>query len=292
MRKRSGAYGLSLRVLLLAVGIGLAVSSGWAQEGGSQSGGQGGSGWRGGRGFGMGPGGARGLLGTVTAVAADHYTIKTQDGTLYTVHFSANTHIMKGGGPRRGSGQRDGGQRDGGQGNAGQGDAGQADGGQHGGERVQPQPLKASDIKVGDVISAGGELDETAKSIGAVFIAQLDPERVKQMREMEANYGKTWLAGQVTSVAGTTITIDGMVDHAKHTIEVDENTSFRKRRESVTLADIQPGMQLRAEGALQGGGFRATSVTASEPRREGGPGQGPGPGAGPGGGTGAPPPGA
>jgi hypothetical protein len=137
---------------------------------------------------------------------------------------------------------------------------------------VQPQAIKATDIRVGDVISAGGELDEGAKSIGAVFIAQIDPERVKEMRQMEANYGKTWLAGKVTGVEGTTITIEGMMDHAKHAIEVDENTSFHKRRESVTLADIQPGMQLRAEGAAQGGGFRATQVTAMEPRRDGGQG--------------------
>jgi hypothetical protein len=132
--------------------------------------------------------------------------------------------------------------------------------------------LKPTDIKVGDIITAGGEMDETGKSIGAVFIAQVDPERAKEMREMQANYGKTWLAGRVTGIDGTTITIDGLVDHTKHAIEVDENTSFRKRRDSITLADIQPGAQLRAEGALQGSVFRATTVTAMEPRnREQGP---------------------
>src|SRR5271168_728011 len=52
---------------------------------------------QGGRGRGMGgfPGGGRGILGSVTEVAADHYTIKTDNGETYTVHFSANTRIVK-----------------------------------------------------------------------------------------------------------------------------------------------------------------------------------------------------
>jgi len=163
----------------------------------------------------------------------------------YTVHFSVNTHIVKqgpGGGGRRGGAARPDNASD--------------------SERPNPEPLKPTDIKVGDVITAGGEVDAAAKSIGAIFILQLDPERARQMREMQANYGKTWLAGRITAIDGTKITIEGMVDHAAHAIEVDENTSFRKRRDSVTLADIQPGDQLRAEGALKGGVFLATTVQA------------------------------
>ena len=42
-------------------------------------------------------------MGTVTQVAADHYTIKIDSGETYTVHFSANTRIVKqtAQGPRR-----------------------------------------------------------------------------------------------------------------------------------------------------------------------------------------------
>jgi len=207
------------------------------------------------RGMGGFPAGARGTLGTVTEVAPDHYTIKTDTGEILTVFYSVNTRIVKQG-PGQGSGQGSG-RRARAQGSgAGAGD----------GARAQPQPLKPTDIKVGDIITAGGEEDTAKKSIGAIFIAQIDPERAKQMREMQANYGKTWLAGRITGIEGTTITIDGMVDHAKHTIDVDENTSFRKRRDSITLADIQPGEQLRAEGAVKGGVFLATVVTAMEPR--------------------------
>jgi preprotein translocase subunit YajC len=221
-----------------------------------------GRGMRGGMGF---PGGGRGVLGTVTEVAADHYTIKTDAGETYIVHFSVNTRIVKQPPGQGGAGRRGG--------NGGNGNGGED------GPRAQPVTLKPTDIKVGDIITAGGEMDDAHKSIGAVFVAQIDPERAKQMREMQANYGKTWLAGRITAIDGTTITIDGMIDHAKHTIEVDENTSFRKRRDSITLADIQPGEQLRAEGAVQGKTFRATVVTAMEARnRDQAPDAGPNPG--------------
>jgi preprotein translocase subunit YajC len=212
----------------------------------TQPGQQGGNRGRGMRG-GMGGFGGGGVLGAVTEVAADHYTIKTDSGDSYIVHYSVNTRILKQ--PPRGQGRR---QQGGGEGEDS--------------PRPQAQSLKPTDIKVGDFITAGGEVDRTAKSIGAVVIFQVDPERAKQMREMEANYGKTWLAGRITAIDGTRITVEGVVDHTPHAIEVDENTSFHQRRDAITLADIKPGEQLRAEGAIKGGVFLATQVTAMEPQ--------------------------
>ncbi len=249
-------------------GCGMTASA--QQTGSGQAGGQGAGQGQRGRGFGGFPGGGRGIVGSVTEVAADHYTVKTDSGDVYTVHFSPNTRIMKQpagqGGGRRGARSGSGSGAGSGAGSGG----GDSDSG--GGERAQPQTIKATEIKVGDFVTAGGEMDATAKSIGAVFIMQIDPERAKQMREMQANYGKTWLAGRITAIKDTTITIDGMVDHAPHSILVDENTAFRERRDSITLADIQPGEQLRAEGAVKGGVFVATTVTAMKPREGGQPG--------------------
>jgi hypothetical protein len=250
MRKHAAilaSLAVSVAILGAAAGIGQQPA---ANEGQSQAQGRQGQGMRG---MGDFPAGARGILGTVTEVASGHYTIKTDSGETMTVYYSANTRIVKQG-PGQGPG-------------SGQGRRGRGTGGEAGdGARTPPQPLKPTDIKVGDIITAGGEEDTAKKSIGAFFIAQVDPERARQMREMQANYGKTWLAGRITGIEGVTITIDGMVDHAKHAIEVDENTSFRKRRDSITLADIHPGEQLRAEGALKGGVFLATVVNAAEPR--------------------------
>jgi hypothetical protein len=247
-------FGRVVAGMVLAVGAAVAlhaqaVSAPGTEPGNGQAAGQGegqGQGRRD-RGFGgfLGSGG-RGVLGAVTEVGTDHYTIKTDSGETYIVHFSVNTRIMKQSAGRR-------------QGGSGEGD----------GQRTPPQTLKPADIKVGDFITAGGEVDAAAKSVGAVFIAQVDPERAKQMREMQANYGKTWLAGRITGIDGTTITIEGLVDHAPHSIVVDENTSFHQRRDSITLADIKPGEQLRAEGAVKAGAFLATTVTAMEPGNRG-----------------------
>jgi hypothetical protein len=123
-----------------------------------------------------------------------------------------------------------------------------------------PEQIKASDIKVGDAIGAIGEMDSDGKSMGAVTILQLDPERAKEMAEMRANYGKTWIQGKVTAIDGVKVTLMGAIDNTAHSFVADENTVFRKRREPVTLADIQVGDMIRAEGAIKDGAFTATTV--------------------------------
>ena len=227
----------------------------------------------GGRGWGGGGGMGRGTMGTVTEVAADHYTIKTEAGETYTVHYSANTRIVKQQARPAGAGgaQGQGGQwRQGGEGRG------------EGGGGNPPQTIKATDIKVGDAIAAMGEVDAAAKSVGAVMVMQIDPERAKQMREMQANYGKTWIMGKVTAIDGVKVTLIGSVDNASHSFVADENTTFRKRRDPITLGDIQVGDVVRAEGGVKDGAFVATAVNAmGQPPAEGatGPRQGPPPAA-------------
>jgi hypothetical protein len=216
--------------------------------------GQGGGYGRRGGGFGGGMMG-RGTMGTVTDVAADHYTIKTETGDVYTVHFDANTRILK---QPAGMGMR-------GQGGSGGQSSGQAGGGGQGmgggmGRGNPPEQIKASDVKVGDMIRAMGEADATAKRIAATAVMQLDPATAQAMREMQANFGKTWLQGKVTAIDGTKITLNGSMDNAPHTVVADENTTFRKRRDPVTLADIQVGDTVRVDGALKDGVFTATAV--------------------------------
>lgn len=206
------------------------------------------SGQRGNRG-GWGGSAARGVLGTVTETATDHFTVKAENGELYTVYYSVNTRIIKGnGGLRRGPG------------------------GDFEPPANPPTPIKATDIKVGDAIGASGEMDANAKSVGAVVIMQIDPERAKQMREMQANYGKTWLMGKVTAINDVKVTLQGGPDNASHTFVADENTTFRKRRDPITLGDIQVGDMVRTEGSIKNGAFLATTVAvmgAPSQRNEG-----------------------
>jgi hypothetical protein len=198
----------------------------------------------------------RGVLGTVTEVAADHYTIKTDAGLTYTIHYSVNTRILRQQPGTRGPGGGNGGQR-------GQG------GGEGGGN--PPAAIKPTDIKVGDAITAMGEMDANAKSVGAVAVIQLDPERARQLREMQANYGKTWIAGKVTAIDGVKVTLMGAMDNTAHSFVADENTTFRKRRDPITLGDIQVGDTVRVEGALKDGAFLATTVNAMGQPPAGGP---------------------
>lgn len=224
--------------LLFAVVLGIAVAA-CAQDAPGPPGS--GGGWQRGGMMGMG----RGTVGTVTAVTADHFTIKTELGETYTIHFSVNTRMMKQpAGPRR---TRD----------------------EAGGERTPPQPIKATDIKVGDAIAAGGEVDAGAKSVGAVYILLIDPERAKEMRAMEANYGKTWLMGRVAAINEVRVTLEGGPDKATHDFVADENTTFRKRRDPITLADIKIGDMVRVEGAVKDGSFMATAVVVMGPPPEG-----------------------
>ena len=187
--------------------------------------------------MGGGPGLAgRGVVGTVTAVAADHYTIKTEAGETYTVHFSANTRIVAQQPMQHQSPNES-------------------------GPGAGAHPLKSTDIKVGDVVAALGDVDAAGKSVGAMTVLKVDPERAKQMQEMQANYGKTWLMGKVTAIDGVKITLLGTVDNTGRTFVADENTTFRRRREPITLADVQTGDMVRVEGVVKDGVFVAASVS-------------------------------
>jgi hypothetical protein len=226
-----------LFLVALFLGAGLHAQDPGAAASGGQNpppGQGGGPGRRGGGWFG-GAAGGRGILGTVTEAAADHFTVKTESGETYTVHFSVNTRIVKAPAGRRG-------------------EAGAGEGGN------PPQAIKPSDIKVGDAITTGGEIDEAGKSVGAVFIALIDPERAKQLREMEANFAKTWLMGKVTAIDGVKVTLQGGPGNGTHSFVADENTTFRKRREPITLADMQVGDSVRVEGSIKDGAFLATTV--------------------------------
>lgn len=192
----------------------------------------------------MGGMAGRGVMGTVTEVAADHFTVRTEAGDLYTIHYSVNTRMMKGGGGfRRQQSESD-------------------------APFTPPTPVKPTEIKIGDAIAAYGEMNNAAKSIGAIGIVKVDPETARRMREMRANYGKTWLMGRVTAINEAQVTIQGGPDSATHTFTADENTTFRKRRDPITLTDIQTGDMLRVEGTIKNNSFLATTVSVMGPRPE------------------------
>jgi Domain of unknown function (DUF5666) len=170
----------------------------------------------------FGPG--NGIRGTVTAVAANAFTIKTDEGVAFRVFYSPNTRLVK-----------------------------------------DRQPMDAADVHIGDMLLAGGLVDSKAKTVGAVLVVDID---AKQVQEARASFGKTWLIGKVTDVHGVKITVERADDKQTEVVAVDENTSFRKHREEVTLADVKVGDTISSEGAIRDNTFVASILRIMPPKAQ------------------------
>ena len=123
----------------------------------------------------------------------------------------------------------------------------------------------AGSIHAGDTVLAGGELDEKQHTLGAIFLAAVDAKQLEEFDRRRAEFGKTWLAGTIVSIRGTQLMVK-RPDDVTTTVTVDENTSFRKRHESITLGDIQVGDGLTARGAMSKGVFAGNLVTVVDAR--------------------------
>ncbi|HVT95864.1 MAG TPA: DUF5666 domain-containing protein [Acidobacteriaceae bacterium] len=138
--------------------------------------------------------------------------------------------------------------------------------------RKNREEAKIADIKIGDTVIAGGNLDEQAKTIGAMFVMVLDPQQAAEAEKRRATFGKTWTAGRITAIKDLTLTIE-RPDKVTQTVAVDENTTFHKgtrgQATDITFPDIKVGEMMHAEGAVQGNNFLATNVVVMEPRQPG-----------------------
>ena len=118
------------------------------------------------------------------------------------------------------------------------------------------QPIKLSDLKVGNTVQVAGTPDANDPTTwNAVFIS----DRTKQAEEFKQNLGKTIVIGEVKSIDGTNLTI-AMPNGQTVTVAADENTSFKKGRDSITLADIKAGDHIMGRGTLKNGTFVASEL--------------------------------
>ncbi len=130
------------------------------------------------------------------------------------------------------------------------------------------EAARAGAAHPGDTVLAGGELDAKKHTLGAVFVAVVDAAELAELDQKRTQWGKTWMAGTITEKRGTALVVkrpDGVVN----TVTVDEDTSFRKRHQSITLPDIQVGDGMTASGVQANGAFVAkvfTVVDAAEIR--------------------------
>jgi hypothetical protein len=142
------------------------------------------------------------------------------------------------------------------------------------------QPIKLSEIKPDDVVFARGELK--SGSMQAAMVGVVNPEMIQRMEQggpggpggfNREDLGKKFIAGEVKAIAETKLTIS-RVDGQSQDIEVDENTSFKRGKESITLPDIKAGDFVRGPGELKDGVFVAKELMVGRPNmriRFGGP---------------------
>ena len=125
--------------------------------------------------------------------------------------------------------------------------------------RKDRQPVKRSDFKVGDIIVVRGEENAdhswTAQMIAARSMngpgngpgGRGGPGGFEQQA---GTLGKDYVAGEVKAIDPPKIEVLRS-DNVTQTVELNEETSLRKGREAITMADIQAGDHLFARGALQ-----------------------------------------
>ena len=130
--------------------------------------------------------------------------------------------------------------------------------------RIDGKPAKLSDLKVGDRVMVRG-----TKGSDNVWTAEMVASNPAMEARMREGLGKEFIAGKVKSIDGTSITVD-RIDGQTQTISVDENTSFRKQRDSITLADIKVGDNIFGRGVLKEGTFVAAQLNVGEPGMRGG----------------------
>jgi hypothetical protein len=131
--------------------------------------------------------------------------------------------------------------------------------------RKDRQPASLADFKVGDTVMVGG--DPAGENTWKARFVATRSGAGQQMRE---GLGKRFIAGEITSIDGLHLTVlrpDGVTQ----TIEVDENTSFRKQNESITLADFKPGDRVFGRGEVKNGTFVAAVLNFGDPQPMGMP---------------------
>lgn len=195
-------------------------------------------------------GGDRSVRGTVTAAAPPFFTIRTDTDETWQVKLGPNARVIKSSGAM--PGEHRGNQRDQNQRDQNQSDPNQSD------QQTPPESISVADIHVGDILAAGGDIDASAKKVNAAFGFVIDAATVKQLA---ADWAVTYIAGKITALDAdqAKITVQ-RPDGKTATIQADENTSFRKRRESITLADIKVGDRVTGRGALKNGVFTPVAL--------------------------------
>jgi len=145
--------------------------------------------------------------------------------------------------------------------------------------RKERQSVKIGDFKVGDAVIVRTNQDSDSSSgaasgATAIMVASV-PARFAGgggagpsgiAGGMAGTLGKDYLLGDVKSLDPPKLTIL-RTDHVTQTIELNEDTSLRRGRDSITMADIQPGDHIFVRGAMAGEVFVPKGLNVISPEQ-------------------------
>jgi hypothetical protein len=78
--------------------------------------------------------------------------------------------------------------------------------------------------------------------------------------------GQDYIFGEVKTIDAPKLTIL-RPDNVTQTVELNEETSLRKGRDSITMADVQPGDHIMIRGGMQANAFQPKSVMVIGPEQ-------------------------
>jgi Domain of unknown function (DUF5666) len=141
--------------------------------------------------------------------------------------------------------------------------------------RKDRQAAKRTDFKVGDIILVRGEENAdhswTAQIVSARSMngpgGRGGPGGGGGGRFAQAGtLGKDFVAGEIKSIDAPKLSVLRS-DNVTQALELNEDTSLRKGRDSITMADIQVGDHLFARGAEEKGVFVPKTVVVMGPEQ-------------------------
>jgi len=129
--------------------------------------------------------------------------------------------------------------------------------------RKERQSAKLEDFKVGDLVFVRGE-ENADHSVTAQMIGRGEVGIIGGGRSGEL--GKDFVVGEVKSIDAPKLTVL-RPDNVTQTLELNEETSLRRGRDSITMADIQPGDHVVARGTVQNDAFVPKNVMVLSPEQ-------------------------
>jgi uncharacterized protein DUF5666 len=160
----------------------------------------------------------RGAFGKITAMQSDSIEIAGQDGTKSSFKLTGSTEFRK-----------------------------------------DRQPAKIGDFKVGDMVIVRTDPDSGNGAAATALMVAAAPQGFTGSRGgaggpggaafMQGTLGKDYVVGEVKSVDPPKLTVMRL-DNVTQTLELNEETSLRRGRDSITMADIQAGDHILARGAV------------------------------------------